>query len=224
VCSPANPQGVFASRAYLKRAIELARAYDFMLFADECYSEIYDSDAPPGALEIAAGSDARFRNVVVFNSLSKRSNLPGLRSGFCAGDPEFLEIFAEMRNLSAPQMPGPIQHVSAAVWSEEQHVSRIREAYRRKFDICDAVLETRFGYRRPQGGFFLWLDVTELGGSVEAAVTIWKRCGVKVVPGAYLAQPGRGGRNPGEAYVRVALVHDPVTIEEALERIVSVTA
>jgi aspartate/methionine/tyrosine aminotransferase len=224
LCSPANPQGAVAHRAYLARAIELARRYDFMLFADECYSEVYTRDAPTGALEVAAQTPERFRNVVVFNSLSKRSNLPGLRSGFCAGDGEFLETLAEIRNLTAPQMPGPIQHASCAAWSDEQHVAVIRQAYRVKFDLCDRLLEGRFGYRRPAGGFFLWLDVSELGGGVAASITLWKRCGVKVVPGAYLAQPGRDGRNPGDPYVRVALVRDPATLREALERIVSVTA
>jgi aspartate/methionine/tyrosine aminotransferase len=224
LCSPANPQGAVASRAYLARALELARSYNFMLFADECYSEIYTRDAPIGALEVAAKTPERFRNLVIFNSLSKRSNLPGLRSGFCAGDGEFLETLAEIRNLTAPQMPGIVQHASSAVWSDEQHVAVIRQAYRAKFDLCDQLLEGRFGYRRPAGGFFLWLDMSELGGGVEASITLWKRCGVKVVPGAYLAQPGGQGRNPGDAYVRVALVRDPATIREALERIVSVAA
>ena len=224
LCSPANPQGAMADRAYLGRALELARAFDFMLFADECYSEIYTREAPLGALQVAAATPDRFRNLVVFNSLSKRSNLPGLRSGFCAGDGEFLEMFAEMRNIVGPQMPGPTQHVSAAVWAEEQHVAVIRQAYRVKFDICDEILGNRFGYARPAGGFFLWLDVGKLGGSVEAAVTLWKRCGVRVLPGAYLAQPGRGGTNPGENYVRIALVHGPSVTRDALERIVSVIA
>jgi aspartate/methionine/tyrosine aminotransferase len=224
LCSPANPQGAVADRAYLARAIELARRYDFMLFTDECYSEVYTGDAPTGALEVAAQTDERFRNVVVFNSLSKRSNLPGLRSGFCAGDGEFLETLAEIRNLTAPQMPGIVQHASAAAWSDEQHVAVIRQAYRVKFDLCDELLNGRFGYRRPAGGFFLWLDVRELGGGVAASITLWKRCGVKVVPGAYLAQPGRDGHNPGDPYVRVALVRDPATLREALERIVSVAA
>lgn len=224
LCSPANPQGAVASRAYLSRALELARSYNFMLFADECYSEIYTREPPVGALEVAAQTPERFRNVVIFNSLSKRSNLPGLRSGFCAGDGDFLETLAEIRNLTAPQMPGPVQHASAAVWAEEQHVTVIRQAYRAKFDLCDAVLEGRFGYRRPAGGFFLWLDMSALGGGVEATVSLWQRCGVKVVPGAFLAQPGRDGRNPGDSYVRVALVHDPAIIREALERIVFVTA
>jgi len=224
LCSPANPQGAVASRAYLARALDLARRYDFMLFADECYSEIYTREAPAGALEVAAATPERFRNLVVFNSLSKRSNLPGLRSGFCAGDGHFLETLAEIRNLTAPQMPGPIQHASSAAWADEQHVAVIRQAYRTKFDICDEVLAGRFGYRRPAGGFFLWLDMSQLGGGVEASITLWKRCGVKVVPGAYLAQPGRDGLNPGDPYVRVALVRDPATIREALERIVSVAA
>ncbi len=224
LCTPANPQGAMADRAYLLRAIELARAYDFMLFVDECYSEIYTRDAPIGALEVAADTPERFRNLLVFNSLSKRSNLPGLRSGFCAGDGDFLEMLAEVRNVIGNQMPGPVQAVSAAVWGEEQHVTTIRQAYRVKFDICDEVLGTRFGYVRPQGGFFLWLDMSQIGGGIEATVTLWKRYGVKVLPGAYLAQPGRTGVNPGEAYIRVALVHGPAETREALERIICVTA
>jgi len=225
LCSPANPQGAVASRAYVTRALELARRHDFMLFFDECYSEIYTGDvAPTGGLEVAAKTPERFKNLVVFNSLSKRSNLPGLRSGFAAGDGDFLETLAEVRNLTAPQMPGIIQHASAAVWAEEQHVAVIRQAYRTKFDICDELLKGKFAYKRPAGGFFLWLDMGHLGNSVDATVTLWQRCGVKVVPGAYLAQTGRNGVNPGENHIRVALVHPPVVIREALQRIVNVSA
>jgi N-succinyldiaminopimelate aminotransferase len=224
LCSPANPQGSVASRDYIRKALALAREYDFMLFFDECYSEIYSSDPPTGGLEVAAATPERFKNLVVFNSLSKRSNLPGMRSGFAAGDGDFLETLAEIRNLTAPQMPGPIQHASAAVWSEEQHVAVIRQAYRAKFDVCDQLLSGRYGYRRPAGGFFLWLDMSHLGGAEEATLTIWKRCGVKVLPGVYLAQEDQHGHNPGRQFVRVALVHDVATVREALERIVSVTA
>jgi aspartate/methionine/tyrosine aminotransferase len=224
LCSPANPQGAVASPAYIARALEIARTYDFMLFFDECYSEIYGGEPPPGGLEVAAASGERFRNLVVFNSLSKRSNLPGLRSGFCAGDATFMETFFEVRNLVGPQMPGPTQHVSAAVWAQEQHVAANRQAYRAKFDVCDEVLGSRFGYRRPAGGFFLWLDMSQFGGGSDAAVTLWKRLGVKVIPGAYLAQAGRDGTNPGARYVRVALVQDAATIREALERIVCISA
>jgi aspartate/methionine/tyrosine aminotransferase len=221
LCSPANPQGAVARPDYIRRALALARQYDFMLFFDECYSEIYTGEPPTGGLEVAAHTPEKFKNILVFNSLSKRSNLPGLRSGFVAGDPEFLETLAEVRNLTGPQMPGIIQQASIAVWSEEQHVASIRQAYRAKFDVCDEVLKGRLGYRRPAGGFFLWLDMSHLGGGVEATVTLWKRAGVKVVPGAYLAQPNSAGTNPGERYVRVALVHPPATIREALERVVS---
>ncbi|MCC0007430.1 MAG: aminotransferase class I/II-fold pyridoxal phosphate-dependent enzyme [Hyphomicrobiaceae bacterium] len=224
VCSPANPQGAVASRAYVERALGLARRYDFMLFFDECYSELYNDEAPVGGLEVAASTPERFANIVVFNSLSKRSNLPGLRSGFCAGDAKFLEILAEVRNLVGPTMAGPIQHASAAAWSEDGHVAANRMAYRKKFDVCDEVLQGRYGYRRPGGGFFLWLDLSQYGGGVEATVTLWKRAGVRVIPGAYLAQPGRDGINPGADYVRVALVTDPATIREALGRVVSVLA
>ncbi|MEQ1713118.1 MAG: aminotransferase class I/II-fold pyridoxal phosphate-dependent enzyme, partial [Hyphomicrobium sp.] len=198
----------------------------------ECYSEIYSAEPPPGGLEVAAATADRFNNIVVFNSLSKRSNLPGLRSGFAAGDAGFMDTFFEVRNLIGPQVPGPTQHVSAAVWAEEQHVAVNRQAYRAKFDICDEVLGDRLGYRRPAGGFFLWLDMSQVvpearlqndaGG--HAAVTLWKRCGVKVIPGAYLAQPGRDGLNPGTPYVRVALVQDAATIREAMQRIVRIVA
>jgi aspartate/methionine/tyrosine aminotransferase len=224
LCTPANPQGAVASPAYLRRALALARQYDFMLFVDECYSEIYTGEAPTGGLQVAAATEEKFKDIIVFNSLSKRSNLPGLRSGFVAGDGNFIETLAEVRNMIGPQMPGVIQHASIAVWNEEQHVSEIRRAYSAKFDVCDELLAGRMGYRRPGGGFFLWLDMSHLGGGVEATVTLWKRCGVKVVPGAYLSQVNRDGVNPGERYVRVALVHPVATIREALERVVQFKA
>ena len=224
LCSPANPQGAMASAAYIVRALALARRYDFMLFFDECYSEIYSGDAPIGGLEAAVKTPERFENLIVFNSLSKRSNLPGLRSGFAAGDGDFLETLAEIRNLTAPQMPGVVQHASAAVWGEEQHVGAIRQAYRAKFDVCDELLKGRFGYKRPGGGFFLWLNMKHLGDGTNATVTLWKEAGVKVVPGAFLAQDDPNGFNPGTEYIRVALVHDVATLREALTRVVQVTA
>ena len=224
LCSPANPQGSVAGADYIAKALALAREYDFMLFMDECYSEIYVGEAPAGGLQVAAATPERFRNLIVFNSLSKRSNLPGMRSGFAAGDGDFLEALAEIRNLTAPQMPGPIQHASAAVWSEEQHVTVVRQAYRAKFQACDELLQGRFGYRRPAGGFFLWLDMESLGGGEQATLTIWKRCGVKIIPGVYLAHEDRHGVNPGRNFVRVALVHDVATVREALGRIVELAA
>ena len=224
LCSPANPQGAVASPTYIARGLELARAHDFMVFFDECYSELYTEAPPTGALQVAAATPQRFANLVVFNSLSKRSNLPGLRSGFCAGDARFIDTFAEIRNMVAPQVPGPTQHVSAAVWADEAHVEANREAYRRKFEVCDRVLGSKYGYRRPDGGFFLWLDTSNFGGAAQATVTLWQRAGVKVLPGAFLAQAGRDGTNPGANYLRLALVRDPATVGEALERLVVVLA
>jgi aspartate/methionine/tyrosine aminotransferase len=220
--SPANPQGAVAERGYILKALELARAHDFMLFLDECYSEIYTEAAPSGGLEVAIRTPERFRNLVVFNSLSKRSNLPGLRSGFCAGDAAFLEAYAEVRNMCAPTVPLPVQHVSAAIWRDEAHVEHSRDAYREKFIISDKVLAGRYGYTRPAGGFCLWLDMRQFGGGSQAAVTLWQRAGVKVIPGSFLAQTGRDGTNPGADYVRVAMVQDPAMIREALERTISV--
>ena len=124
LCSPSNPQGAVASRDYLAEAIALARRFDFLLFADECYSEIYSDDPPPGALETAFALDGTFANVVAFQSLSKRSGLPGFRSGFVAGDPAFMAALARFRNVACPQVPLPIQHVSAALWRDEKHVER----------------------------------------------------------------------------------------------------
>ncbi len=224
IASPTNPQGQVATADYIRKALELARRYNFMLFFDECYSEIYTETQPVGALEVAAQTPDRFANLVVFNSLSKRSNLPGLRSGFCAGDANFLDAYREIRSLVAPQISGPLQHASAAVWADEVHVDATRVAYVEKFTVCDEVLEGRFGYQRPPAGFFLWLNVSQFGGGGDATVTLWKEAGVKVLPGAFLAQPDRDGINPGEQYIRLALVHEPDVIREALERIVTVLA
>ena len=221
LCSPSNPQGAVADRGYLTAAIELARRFGFMLFADECYSEIYGDAPPPGALETAFAGNGSFANVVTFQSLSKRSGLPGLRSGFVAGDPAFIASFARFRNVACPQVPLPIQHASVAAWSDEAHVEQGRALYRENFDIADAVLQGRYGYRRPPGGFFLWLDMAAHGGGERAVKTLWKGCGVRLLPGQYLAREGASGVNPGMSHVRVALVHAPETTGEALERIVA---
>ena len=221
LCTPSNPQGAVADRSYLAAAIALARRFDFMLFADECYSEIYSDTPPPGALDAAFAANESFANVVTFNSLSKRSGLPGLRSGFVAGDPAFIAAFARFRNVACPQVPLPIQHVSVKAWSDEAHVEQGRALYRQNFDIADAVLQGHYGYRRAQGGFFLWLDMAAHGGGEKAVKTLWKGCGVRLLPGKYLARTGASGVNPGVNHVRVALVHDSATTGEALGRIVA---
>ena len=219
LASPANPQGSVASRDYLMRAAALAQKHNFMLFADECYSEIYWKEPPVGGLEVA-GKD--FANVAVFNSLSKRSSLPGLRVGFVAGEKRFIAAFLNLRTVSAPQVPVPAQEVAIAAYGDEAHVEENRALYRAKFDLADQILGNRYGYKRPAGGFFLWLDVSQHGGSEAATLKLWKEAGLRVVPGNYAARPRPDGSNPGEGYIRVAMVQDRATTAEALHRIVGV--
>jgi aspartate/methionine/tyrosine aminotransferase len=220
LASPSNPQGAVADLAYLTRLSALARRFGFLVFADECYCEIYlNGQAPHGMLE-ASGPD--FANVVVFHSLSKRSNLPGLRVGFAAGDRRFLARFLELRNVAAPQVPTPAQHVAIAAYGDETHVDKNRALYVAKFNLADQIVGDRYGYRRPAGGFFLWLDVSAQGGDEAVTKKLWREAGLRVIPGHYLARDGADGRNPGAGYIRVALVHDQETTAEALHRLVAV--
>ena len=219
LASPSNPQGAVASSSYLDRLAALARRFGFLVFADECYCEIYSEHAPAGMLE-AAG--AGFANTVVFHSLSKRSNLPGLRVGFAAGDRGFLSAFLELRNVAAPQVPVPAQHVAVAAYGDETHVVKNREMYSAKFDLADQIIGDRYGYERPAGGFFLWLDVSKYGGSEIVTKRLWAEAGVRVVPGRYLAREQADGSNPGADYIRVAMVQDSEATAEALHRLVTV--
>ncbi|HVZ51363.1 MAG TPA: aminotransferase class I/II-fold pyridoxal phosphate-dependent enzyme [Pseudolabrys sp.] len=219
IASPSNPQGAVASLAYLEKLASLARRFGFLVFADECYGEIYSTDKPAGMLE-ASGAD--FANVVIFHSLSKRSNLPGLRVGFAAGDRNFLAAFLELRNVAAPQVPTPAQHVAIAAYGDEAHVEENRKLYAAKFDLADQIIGDRYGYVRPAGGFFLWLDVAAYGGSEIATKRLWSEAGVRVVPGRYLAREQADGSNPGADFIRVAMVQDKAMTAEALHRIVAV--
>jgi N-succinyldiaminopimelate aminotransferase len=219
LASPSNPQGAVADLTYLQRVTTMARRYGFLLFSDECYSEIYTQSAPPGVLQ-AAGE--QFENVVLFQSLSKRSNLPGLRIGFVMGDRRFIAQFLELRSVAAPQVPIPSQEVAIAAYRDELHVDANRDLYREKFDLADQIIGDRYGYRRPAGGFFLWLDVSALGGSEVVAAKLWREAGVRVLPGRYAARDQDDGSNPGADYIRVAMVHDKETTAEALHRIVAV--
>jgi aspartate/methionine/tyrosine aminotransferase len=219
IASPSNPQGAVADSAYLDRLANLARRFGFLIFADECYCEIYSGNAPAGMLE-AAGPD--FANVVVFHSLSKRSNLPGLRVGFAAGDRRFLAPYLELRNVAAPQVPTPAQYVAIAAYGDEAHVQENRKLYSAKFDLADQIVDGRYGYERPAGGFFLWLDISKHGSSEMVTKKLWSGAGVRVVPGRYLAREQNDGSNPGEGYIRVAMVQDKAATAEALRRLVAV--
>jgi N-succinyldiaminopimelate aminotransferase len=218
IASPSNPQGAVADRGYLDELAGLARRFGFLVFADECYCEIYTEHAPPGMLEASAPD---FANVVVFHSLSKRSNLPGMRVGFAAGDARFLGAFLELRNVAAPQVPVPAQHVGVAAYGDEAHVEENRRLYAAKFDLADQIIGNRYGYERPAGGFFLWLDVSQYGGSEAVTKRLWQEAGVRVVPGRYLARNQADGSNPGADYIRVAMVQDKTSTAEALHRLVA---
>lgn len=223
LATPANPQGAVASEGYLEKLIALAHAHGFYVFSDECYSEIYQDAPPPGILQVAARLGS-FERVLAFNSLSKRSNAPGLRSGFIAGDAAFLKDYLAYRNVASPQVPLPVQRASAALWCDETHVGHSRALYREKFAAASARLGALPGYYQPAGGFFLWLDLAKMRGGEAAAQTIWKGCGVKILPGAYLAQPDASGANPAADYARLALVDPLDATREALDRLASFLA
>jgi N-succinyldiaminopimelate aminotransferase len=220
--SPANPQGAVASLSVWTGLVRMARDHGFWLFADECYSEIWRGAPAPGVLEAADRLGEGYRGVVAFNSLSKRSNLPGLRCGFAAGDPAFLKPWATFRNVAAPQVPIPVQAVAVAALADEAHVIENRRLYDLKFAAAERHLGGRFPTITPAGGFFLWLDVSASGGGEAVAERLWRDVGVRTVPGAYLSAAGPDGRNPGSAYLRVAMVAALETTEEAMSRIAEV--
>ncbi len=215
ICSPANPQGAVASRDYWERLIALAEKHDFRILADECYSEIYRNEAPTGALQVARDMGADPERVVIFHSLSKRSNLPGLRSGFVAGGPECISRMQQLRNYTGAPLPLPIQRVSEKVWADEAHVIENRALYQEKFALADRILGNVPGYQSPEAGFFLWLPVND---GEEAALKLWTETGVRVLPGAYLSRDTAAG-NPGKQYIRVALVAPAKETEDGLTRL-----
>lgn len=217
LASPANPQGSVAKPDYFRRLKQLADRYGFVILSDECYSEIYTREAPGSALE-CAGPD--YTRVVAFQSLSKRSNLPGLRVGFAAGDKKFIGMFLELRNIAAPQVPVPLQHVATVAYGDEAHVEENRRLYRIKFDLADQIIGNRYGYRRPDAGFCVWLNTSAVGDDVSVTLRLFKEAGVRVVPGSYLARVQPDGFNPGAGYIRLALVQDGETTAQALHRLV----
>ncbi len=212
ICSPANPQGAVASRDYWADLIGLAEKYDFRIFADECYSEIYRDAAPTGVLTVAKELGADPERITLFNSLSKRSNLAGLRSGLIAGGPETIKRVKQLRNYAGAPLPLPLQAAAARVWSDEVHVAENRALYQEKYAIADQVFADVQGYMPPEAGFFLWLPVDN---GEETALKLWQETGVRVLPGAYLSQ-GDPGQNPGEEFIRVALVAPKTEMQRGL--------
>ncbi len=218
-CTPSNPQGAIADLDQLQALIRLARAHDFTIAFDECYAEIYTGAPPPGALQAAAALGGSLDNLLVFHSLSKRSSAPGLRCGFAAGDPKRIEALAVLMSTGGAGVPLPVCAAGARLWREEDHAAANRLRYQDNFAIAERVLGNRFNFRKPGGGFFLWLEV---GDGEAAALKLWREAGIKVLPGAYMCQGADGEPNPGAAFIRIALIYDADYTEAALRRVVEV--
>jgi N-succinyldiaminopimelate aminotransferase len=214
LCTPGNPTGAVMDLVYLGRVLELADRYGFVVASDECYSEIYadESARPPGLLQACArtGRD-RFERCMVFHSLSKRSNLPGLRSGFVAGDPDLVAKFRLYRTYHGSAVPEHVQHASIAAWQDEGHVIENRRLYRAKFDAAMGLLDGVLDVDRPAASFYLWPEVP--GDDAAFARDLYAATHVSVLPGSYLGRDtGRG--NPARGHLRISLV---ATVDECTE-------
>ncbi len=219
LCSPNNPTGVVLDTDYLARLIELADRYDFVIAGDECYAELYQDEAQPpvGLLQVCQQlGRTRYERCVVFHSLSKRSNLPGLRSGFVAGDPDVLEGYRAYRSYHGCAVPNATQLASALAWRDEAHVVENRAAYRDKFTAVLRVLKQALAVQAPVATFYLWLDVR--GDDEAFARALYAASGVSVLPGTYLSRPANGG-DPGAGRVRISLVASTAECREAAARI-----
>jgi len=220
LCSPGNPTGKIMSLEQWKQVFELSDRYGFVIAADECYSEIYFDEAQPplGALEAAHKLGRDFTRLVVFSSLSKRSNVPGMRSGFVAGDAKILEKFLLYRTYHGCAMNPAVQHASIAAWNDEAHVIENRRLYDAKFKAVTPLIKQRLDVELPDGAFYLWAR-TDMPDT-EFALRLYREKHVTVLPGSYLAREAHGV-NPGRNFVRLALVASLEECKEAAERILS---
>lgn len=214
ICSPGNPTGAVMDAAAHERLIHLSERFGFVIASDECYSELYADEAnpPPGLLQTAHGmGNTDFRNCIVFHSLSKRSNAPGLRSGFVAGDAGILQKYLLYRTYHGCAMALPVQHASIAAWRDEHHVKDNRAVYRKKFAAAHEILREVLDVAIPPAGFYLW-PRTPLEGEIFAR-ELYARQNVTVLPGSFLSRES-GGADPGRDHVRMALV---APLEECME-------
>ncbi len=219
LCNPGNPSGAVMPSAYLQQLIELSQRHDFVLASDECYSEIYfDENSPPTGLlgEAAKMGISDYRNCLVFHSLSKRSNLPGLRSGFVAGDARLIKGFLNYRTYHGCAMPPATQLASMAAWQDEDHVVINRQRYREKFDRVLDLLSATLRPQKPDAGFYLWAKTPQ--EDTEFAQRLFAEQNLTVLPGQFLSRPSNGS-NPGEHYIRMALVAPLDECQEAAVRI-----
>ncbi|MDI9330085.1 MAG: succinyldiaminopimelate transaminase [Alphaproteobacteria bacterium] len=220
VCSPGNPTGAVVPLSEWAKIFELSDRYGFVIASDECYSEIYFRDEPPlGGLQAAAQlGRSDFRRLISFTSLSKRSNVPGMRSGFVAGDAQLIKPFLLYRTYHGSAMSGMVQAASIAAWGDEQHVVENRALYRQKFAEVTPVLESVLDVRLPDAGFYLWAAVPG-GDDIRFARDLYAQYNVTVLPGSFLARESMG-HNPGSGRIRMALVAETAECLEAAQRIV----
>ena len=216
VCTPGNPTGAVLSKEQFKKLIQLSDQYNFVIASDECYSELWFDQAPVGLLEVCAemGRDD-YKNCIVFHSLSKRSNLPGMRSGFVAGDAELLKPYLKFRTYHGAAMPVQHQLASIEAWNDEAHVEENRQQYRAKFDLFQSELGSLLPLKKPDAGFYYWLQVDH---DEAFAKMLMERAHIKVLPGRYLSRETDQG-NPGENHVRMALVADLAQCEQVVQRL-----
>ncbi|WP_107879509.1 succinyldiaminopimelate transaminase [Neisseria animaloris] len=220
VCSPNNPSGSVMQLDDWKELFALQDKYDFVIASDECYSEIYfGDDKPIGGLQAAAQRGRSNKGLVMFTSLSKRSNVPGLRSGFVAGDAELLKAFLLYRTYHGSAMGVPIQRASIAAWNDEEHVNDNRRLYQEKFEKVVPILQQKFDVGMPDASFYIWLKVPD-GDDLAFARKLWREAAIQVLPGRFLARDTERG-NPGKGYVRIALVADVEECVRAAETIVA---
>ena len=210
---PNNPTSATLSKEELAEWIYLALKHNFVLLNDECYSELYTDEPIPSLLEASLyAGNTTFKNVLVINSISKRSSAPGLRSGFIAGDEEILKEYMKYRTYVGCASPLPLQSAAAAAWSDEAHVASARDIYKHNFEIAHDILGTAI----PKATFYIWLKVDN---ALEFTKKLYKEYNVKVLPGEFLARDDANGENPGIGYVRIALVEDEEKTKDALQRI-----
>ena len=215
LCSPTNPHGAIASEDYLKRALTLARKYNFLLVVDECYIDIWRNKPPSSSLEIARklekDDEKKLANLAVLNSLSKRSNAAGLRAGFLCADPDVISSYSQLASNGLSLVPTPLLRVSGEIYRDTNHNKVVRAHYNKAFKIAQKYLNCSI----PDAGFFLWLYV---GDDLKFTKLLWKHMAIKVIPGSYMAVSSNG-QNPASGYIRIALVHDLDIIEEAMKRL-----
>lgn len=219
LCSPANPQGAAANRRQLAELLTLARKHDFVVAFDECYAEIYTRTPPAGALDVVDQLGGSLDNILIFHSLSKRSNAAGLRCGFAVGEEKLIDALNAIMLVGGAGVPLPVMAAGTRLWQDDTHVEAIRAFYQANFEIAQQTLGNRFGFNIPDGGFFLWLDV---GDGEAAAKKLWQEAGIRVLPGAYMSVADSEGYNPGAKYIRIALVFDAEVTKAALGRIAEI--